>query len=858
MHILTPDQRLRVFVSSTLQELAPERAAALDAIAALRLTPVLFELGARPHPPRELYRSYLEQSHVFVGIYWQSYGWVAPDAQISGLEDEYLLAATKPRLMYVKEPAEEREPRLADLLDRLRSQGSVSYKRFETADELRELISYDLAVLLTERFQRADEPVAQARSAPAQATQLFGRSQELAEIERLLRSDSVRLLTITGPGGIGKTRLAVEAAHRLGGDYPDGVAFVPLEGLDSAALVEPTVAAALGIRDGGGEPLERLASHLRTRHILLVLDNFEHVVEAAPSVALLLEAAPQLTVLVTSRELLRLRGEHELRVPPLAADSEAVALFMERATAAHHGLRLQADEVPVVTEICRRLDGVPLAIELAAPQMRLLTPVQLLDRLSERIALSGPRDAPERQQTLEAAIAWSYELLEPCERRLFERLGVFRGSFTIAAAEAVLEPRAGEEAGVLALIGSLLDKSMLYRVEAEESRFAMLSMIREFAQARLEQSADLDDVLAEIARFYVNFSERCETGLRSADQRVWKRRIDLEADTLRMELGWLVRQGRGDELVTILCRLWPWYWLSGQLEEGSAWVGRAVPFADQLDLGQQAWIYCLDGLFAFFRMDLAKASERVLEARSMFKLAGDHVGVATADTIIGFAAGALVGEAAALEQLSEALATFEEIGDTWSAAGVLSSLCRIRSIFGHYEGERELFERSLADAERSGDDLLIVLALTNLADFSFATGDPDGATSYLDRALEIVRATGVRYGLPDILETQAKLFAGVGAYEQAAELVGAAGELRKSMVLPLWGPIAERHERFVAELRDELAPQAFDDALTRGRNGPVEQWIESAAGSAGAADDESVVRRDTVRTFPDARATNVA
>ena len=313
------------------------------------------------------------------------------------------------------------------------------------------------------------------RDVPARATSFVGRGDELAHVEALL-GGGVRLITLTGPGGIGKTRLAVEVADRSRGRFADGLAFVPLEGLESAELVPAAVSSALGIRDAGPDPLAGVVAHLRGRSLLLLLDNFEHVVAAAPVVATLLEECAGLSVLVTSRELLRLRGEHELRVPPLQPEAEAAALFAERAGAALQAFELGADDAPLVAEICRRLDGVPLAIELAAPRLRLLTPEQLLERLRERIALSGPRDAPARQRTLEAAIAWSYELLEPDERRVFERLSVFRGSFTFESAEAVCELRQDE---LLELIASLLDKSVVYRLpETAETRFGMLSMLR--------------------------------------------------------------------------------------------------------------------------------------------------------------------------------------------------------------------------------------------------------------------------------------------------------------------------------------------------------------------------------------------
>ena len=406
--VLTPDQRLRIFVSSTMQELAAERVAARAAIEALQLTPVLFDLGARPHPPRTLYQAYLEQSHIFLGIYWQSYGWVGPDQDISGVEDEFRHSAGMPRLLYVKEPAEQREPRLQELIREFQREAAFSYQKFATADDLRQLIPRDLVILMTERFETADDArLAPASSVPAPRTSFVGRAAELAQLQELLSREDVRLVTLSGPAGIGKSRLAIEGARRLGDRYPDGVVFVPLEGIADASLVVPTIATAIGIREVGTGPFEALVAYLRVRSMLLVLDNFEHVIAAAPVVSSILEQAAGLKIIVTSRELLRVRGEHELPVPTLSAEDDGVALFSERATAARHSFELVAADVPVVVQICQQLDGVPLAIELAAPRMRLLTPEQLLERLRERVDFVGPRDAPARQQTLDAAIAWS-------------------------------------------------------------------------------------------------------------------------------------------------------------------------------------------------------------------------------------------------------------------------------------------------------------------------------------------------------------------------------------------------------------------------------------------------------------------
>ena len=406
--IRTPDQRIRVFVSSTLQELAAERTAVRDAVTRLRLVPVMFELGARSHSPRQVYRAYVEQSQVFVGVYWQSYGWVAPGEQASGLEDEYRLSAGMPRLIYVKSPAPDREPRLAELLARIKDHDSVSYQRFSDPAELQRLVEDDLAVLLSERFEMTrPTSAAPVPALPVPATPLVDREQEAAEVEDLVVRQGVRLITLTGPGGVGKSRLAIEAAGRLSARFPDGVMFIDLAPVSAAGLVPAAVAAGLGLTTSGDKIVADVVSYLRARQLLLVLDNVEQLTEGAPLLARLLAAAPGLAALVTSRTVLRISGENELRVPPLAVPPSytkdplafaSVQLFVARARAAAPGFELTARNAQAVAEICRRLDGLPLAIELAAARIRLLPPRALLARLDDRMSVltSGPRDLPER------------------------------------------------------------------------------------------------------------------------------------------------------------------------------------------------------------------------------------------------------------------------------------------------------------------------------------------------------------------------------------------------------------------------------------------------------------------------------
>jgi hypothetical protein len=412
--IRTPDQRVRVFVSSTLEELAAERQAVAAAITQLRLTPVLFELGARPYSPRDLYRAYLEQSDIFVGIYAGSYGWVGPGMEVSGLEDEYRLSAGKPRLIYTKKTSR-REPRLASFLETIRAEGVVSYRPFEDAGELGPLVADDLALLLTERF--VSPPAAPpAAPLPAPRWPLVDRVEELQVITGLLRRDDVGLVTLTGPGGVGKTTLALAAANAVTGQFAEGAAFVSLETLTDPALILETVARQLRVATPPGQTLrDSLLAFLGPRHLLLVVDNVEQLLSAAPLVEQVLERAPGLTVLATSRGPLRIRGEKVVAVAPLALPEQgapvdpatlaavpAVAFFVACGRDAQPGFELTEANAAAVAEICRRLDGLPLALQLAAARLAVLSPAALLTRLERRLPLltRGPRDLPARQQTL--------------------------------------------------------------------------------------------------------------------------------------------------------------------------------------------------------------------------------------------------------------------------------------------------------------------------------------------------------------------------------------------------------------------------------------------------------------------------
>jgi predicted ATPase len=574
--IRTPDQRLRVFVSSTLDELAAEREAARAAIEQLRLAPVMFESGARPHPAQAVYRAYLEQSDVFVGIYWQRYGWVGPGMAISGLEDELRLAGDMPRLLYFKVPAPGMDVGLARMLDKIRAGGRVAYKTFSEPEQLHALMVTDLATMLAERFEGTSRD-ARGALTPSPVTPLVGRDDDIDKVVRLLKAEDGRLVVLTGAGGIGKTRLALAVMERTREHWRDGAAFVDLSSVTDSRLVPDAIASALGLVVQGQErPLDTLKRRLADLNMLIVVDNFEQVLEAAPVLADLLHRVAQLHLLVTSRVVLRVRGEQEWRVEPLRtppagataaamAGAPAVRLFVELVRDVQPDFELTSENAPAVGELCRRLDGLPLALELAAAWMRLLTPEQVLARLYERLDRPGAlADLPGRQQTLTGTIEWSYDLLPAPAQQLLARLSVFAAPFTADAAEAVC---GHDDPDAVASLSTLLDHSMVSPAERPdgERAFRLLDPIRRFAAARLQNA---DEVLGRLERYLLDVLKNASAMHGSQDRDM--RRLDSEQLNLQVVLRWLAREGGpSGALLRALGDVWVWLLVRGHYRRTS-------------------------------------------------------------------------------------------------------------------------------------------------------------------------------------------------------------------------------------------------------------------------------------------------
>jgi len=761
--IRTPDYRVRVFVSSTMGELAAERTAARDAIQKMRLSPIMFELGARAHPPRSLYRAYLDQSDIFVGIYWQNYGWTAPDMAVSGVEDEYVLSGSKPRLLYVKQPAPDREPRLGDLLARIEAENVASYKRFTTPDQLLELVANDVAVLLTERFVSDHEQTAASPTRfdnlPAVRTDIVGREQEIAAACEALRREGAGVVTLTGLGGTGKTRIALEVARTLRDELEHGVCLVDLASVRDPALIASTVAAALGVAESPGRSTaDALTDSLRHRQMLLVLDNFEQVVRGAPMVTALMAACPRLRVLVTSRQALHVRGEKELPVPPLpvgAADSAATRLFLERARDVRPDFGAGPDDADAVVEICRRLDGLPLALELAAARARVLSPKAMLARLDRRLTLltGGAQDLPERQRTMRAAISWSHELLDAGERALYRRLAVFRGGFGLDAAEAVA---AGHEIpDVLEGISSLVSKSLVRAGDADGAPwFSMLATVNEHALECLDESGEAAATWERHARHYADFVRREEEQLQKRARTRWLTHLSTELDNLRAACDWGLAHDPGLALKVTMAVGYFWYF-TGRGAEGSQRMAAAVAGADgKVDAHTYARGICSLGMISIAGNDFPRARESLDRARALLAELNDPLWLGRALCFRGLITHIGGDPRGGLGLLGEALAAFRSAGERWEEAQALVFVGNASLTLGDAAGAESSYKQSLAIYESIGEPWGRTNVLNGMSDLAAHEGDFAKARAFARETEALARELTDHFALGQALSAR--------------------------------------------------------------------------------------------------------
>jgi non-specific serine/threonine protein kinase len=688
-------------------------------------------------------------------------------------------------------------------------------------------------------------PAEPERTLPAQITSFVGRERELAEVKRLLQT--ARLVTLTGPAGTGKTRLALQAVAELADadDTQDGVCFVDLSPISQPELVADAIANALGVKETAGRLItDSLKIYLANKKTLLLLDNFEQVIESAPLVIDLLSVAPDLKVLITTREALRIYGEQEYPVPPLALPDlerseplpvlskyESVALFIHRAQAVKPDFHVTDEDARFVAEICVRLDGLPLALELAAARVKLFSAQTLLGQMESRFtALRGSqRGVPARQQTLRGAITWSYELLDDAEKVLFARLSVFQGGRTIQAVEAVCSYDLPID--VLDGLESLVNKNLLRVVEGPEGepRFVMLETIHEYAREKLQDSGEAEDIHRRHAEYFTALAERAEPHTRGgAEQMRWLRRLEAEHDNLRAMFRWSMRGG-GEFALRLVGTLGYFWWRQGHYAEGQQWTARALEVSGDAPPAVRANIFFAAGIACKYRNEVVSGKRMFRKALELYRELGAQRDIGYTLTVLSYLS---VGRQDEYEEAvalcEEGLALLREADVKSGVAQAFNNLGELARLQGDLPRAKEAYEESLNVAREIGDGLRESILLINLGLVAQHEGDSERAQALFRQILTMALEIGHMVLKVDTLAYLAGATGALGHLKRAARLFGAAEALYNTHGFSLQGGDMPEFERNKASVLQQMGPDAFEAAWTQGQAMSVEEAIAYA------------------------------
>jgi predicted ATPase/DNA-binding SARP family transcriptional activator len=684
---------------------------------------------------------------------------------------------------------------------------------------------------------------------PSQTAPFIGREKEISEIIQLLKGSDVRLLTLTGPGGVGKTRLAIQTAQKLVDAYPDGITFIDLAPISDSKLVENRIAQGFGIKEmAGGNLLDEIKAALSQKNALILLDNFEQILEAASVVSELLAASPDLDIMITSREALRIYGEQEFPLQPLTVpdlknqpavsilnDYESIALFVQRARALNPGFQLTTENGRDVAEICVRLDGLPLAIELAAARIKMFTPQYLLSLLNNALEtlIGGPRDLSSRHQTLKAAIEWSYNLLNEDEKKVFARLAVFVGGRTIGAVEAVCGQDLDSDS--FAIIESLYDKSLLYQKTDPlgEPRFFMLETLHQYARERLEMSGEEEIIRRKHALYFLDLVERTVPKLSRGTQLKWATRLHQEYDNLRNALDWSLR-GAGENaeiglrLVSALDDFWYYEW---PVSDGKVWMGKAITKLDIAPLSLQAQVLNRAGMMAFATGDYAHGTAWNRAALEIGRQIGDK-------SITGWALFWLSAHATTdpkeyqngISLCKEAVRIFLDIDNRNGLAWGYNQLGELTRLVEDFSSAREAYLESLAISRQSGNLRREGISLMNLVYVAQHQGDFAQAEIYALEGLAILRDLKLKYHSAIALSMLAGPLAAQGKAAKAAKVLGASEALFESLAVSLQPADRVEINRYIYMIREQLDAKSYQSLWEEGRRLSYEEALEFALG----------------------------